>query len=92
MESTSYVLSFRIVFFLTYDHGLDFFTSAYVRIQSINQSINQYKGIQLVHPDSPFVHEYCITFLQFQLQSESQHGVPTVETQWFSLMPFLAFF
>ena len=24
MESTSYVLSFRMVFFLPYDHGLDF--------------------------------------------------------------------
>ena len=39
MESTSYVLSFRMVFFLPCDLGLDFFTSAYVRIQSINQSI-----------------------------------------------------
>ena len=41
MESTSYVLSFRMVFFLPCDLGLDFFTSVYVRIQSINRSINQ---------------------------------------------------
>ena len=30
----------------------------------------------LVHPGSPFIHH---TVLQFQHQSESQHGVPTVE-------------
>ena len=30
---------------------------------------------------------YCVPCLQFQDQSESQHGVPTVETQRFSLMP-----
>ena len=37
---------------------------------------SQYKGIQLVHSVSPSVHEHCIPFLQFQHQSESQHGVP----------------
>ena len=36
----------------------------------------QYKGIQLLHPGSPFIQH---TVLQFQHQSESQHGVPTVE-------------
>ena len=43
-ESKSYVLSFRImVFFYLVTTGCFFFTSAYyVRIQSINQSINEF--------------------------------------------------
>ena len=46
MESTSYVLSFRMVFFLPWDHGrAGFLTSAYVRIQSINQNL---KGLLLL--------------------------------------------
>ena len=36
MESTSYVLSFRIVFFLLCDHGLDFLH--YLNENSVNQS------------------------------------------------------
>ena len=39
MESTSYVLSFRMVFFLSCDHGLDFLHQL---MTSINQSINTY--------------------------------------------------
>ena len=44
MESTSYVRSFLPDgVFLPCDHGLDFFTSAYVRIQSINQPYSLYQ-------------------------------------------------
>ena len=41
MQSTLYVLSFRIMFLSTLCPRAGFLTSAYVRIQSINQSINQ---------------------------------------------------
>ena len=37
MESASYVLSFRMVFFSTLSPRTGFLTSAYVKIQSINQ-------------------------------------------------------
>ena len=40
MESTSYVLSFRMVFFLPCDHGLDFFLHQLLFENSINRSIN----------------------------------------------------
>ena len=39
MESTSYALSFRMVFFLPCDHGLDFDISLYE--DPINQSIKE---------------------------------------------------
>ena len=40
MESTSYVFPFRMVFFYLVTTGSIFFTSAYVRIQSISISRN----------------------------------------------------
>ena len=41
MESTSYVLSFRIVFFLPCDNGLDFLHELDLYENSINQSNQQ---------------------------------------------------
>ena len=57
MERASYVLSFRMVFFLRCDHGLDFFTSAYVIIQTINQDLVQCVK-QWFHKDKLKTSEY----------------------------------
>ena len=45
MESTLYVLSFRMVFFLPCDHGLDFSISLLCE-NSINQSINRWRPMR----------------------------------------------
>ena len=75
MESTSYVLSFRMVFFLPCDHGLDFFTSAYyVRIQSINQSLCRTEGLFFAERFSSFQTRFFYPlFLQnpFMMKQES---------------------
>ena len=44
----------------------------------------QYRSVQLVRPDSPFM---MYPFYSSNTQRESKQGVPTVETQRFSLVP-----